>query len=65
MLCRYQVYCQGRLLKVTLQVEVPEFGTKPGEPVPTVNSSHFWKIDESEVAADVAQAMLAKYGETA
>jgi len=60
---RYEVYCKGRLLKVFEQVNVSTLGDiAHGEPQ-YVDGYHFWKIDEDEVAADVAQALLARYGE--
>jgi hypothetical protein len=60
---RYEIYCQGRLLKVFEQVNVSTIGDiAKGKPT-YVEGSHYWKIDEQVVAADIAQAMLARYGE--
>jgi hypothetical protein len=60
---RYEIYCQGRLLKVFEQIDVSTMGDiAKGKPA-YVDGSHYWKIDEQTVAPDIAQAMLAKYGE--
>jgi hypothetical protein len=60
---RYEVYCGGRLLKVFEQISVSTYGDVAcGEPT-YIDGHHFWKIDEQAVAADTAQALLAKYGE--
>jgi hypothetical protein len=57
------VYCTGRLLKVFEQISVSTIGdVARGEPK-YIDGQHFWKIDEDEIAADVAQALLATYGE--
>lgn len=34
-----------------------------GDDIPTVDADHYWVIDGQVVAEDVAQAMLAKYGD--
>ena len=76
---RYETRCGGRLLKVTEQVEVPEFHDAPyphaqaaadataayraQNTVPVVDGRWWWIVDDHQVADDVARAMLAEYGE--
>ena len=76
---RYETRCKGRLLKVTEQVEVPNFHDAPyphaeaaaeasaryraENDVPVVDGQFWWMVDQQRVAADVARAMLAEYGE--
>ena len=58
---RYEVFCGGRLLKVFEQINVSDPGHAEADGVEFVDGQHFWKVDEQQVADDVAQAMLAKW----
>jgi hypothetical protein len=58
---RYETYCGGRLLKVIAQIDVMSAGSMYHE---YVDGRHIWQVDDREVAEDVAQAMLARSGET-
>lgn len=60
---RYETYCGGRLLKVTELLGLTGPGDRLREGSEFWDGRHYWKIDEAEVADDVAQAMLASYGE--
>jgi len=60
---RYAIYCEGRLLKVTDQVDVTEGIHPQRDGTAFVDGLYWWKIDEQVVADDVAKAMLDKYGE--
>lgn len=66
MRCRYEVFCDGRLLKVFDQIDVTTLGDLAKKRRSYVDGTHYWKIDEQEVADDVAAAMIARYqsGET-
>lgn len=60
---RYETYCGGRILKVIEQVEVTTLGDVANGKQAYVDGSHYWKIDEQRVAADVAYGMLQAAGE--
>jgi len=60
---RYETYCHGRLLKVFEQLDISTMGDVADGERKYVDGLHYWKIDEQEVAADIAQAMLARYSE--
>lgn len=54
----YSVFCGGRVLRVTEQLNVSIMAT--AEAV-FVGGRHWWIIDEQRVEEDVAQAMIAAY----
>jgi hypothetical protein len=58
---RYEVFCDGRLLRVTEQVDVSIGMNREADGTQFIAGQHFWKIDEQRVADDVAQAMLARF----
>jgi len=58
---RYEVYCDGRLLKVYEQLDVSTVHQAARDQREYIDGQHYWKIDEQTVADDVAQAMLARY----
>ena len=60
---RYEIRCGGRLLKVFDQIEITTMGERARGEESWVDGNHWWKVDEQEVATDVARAMLDKAGE--
>jgi hypothetical protein len=75
---RYETYCGGRLRKVIMQVEVPDFDGPPyptaeaaaeatarwraSNDVPVADGEFWWLLDGRQVSPDVAARMLAEAG---
>ncbi len=59
---RYEVFCDGRLLKETEQVQISGFPSAvadSGNPRDFLDGQYRWMVDQQYVSDDVAQAMLA------
>ena len=61
--CRYEVYCGGRLLKVVERIDVTPNERDGHPPTEFIDGGYLWMVDQKYVAADVAGAMLATYGD--
>jgi hypothetical protein len=56
---RYEVFCGGRLLKVTEQLDVTPDPHAEADGTSFTDGQHWWVADEQRVAVDVARAMRA------
>jgi len=66
MRCRYEVFLDGRLLRITERVFVgsSHAAEEPGEDTGQyIDGRYRWRVDESDVAEDVAVAMFTHAGQ--
>jgi hypothetical protein len=56
---RYEVFCGGRLLKVTEQLDVTSGLPAEADGTSFADGKHWWVADEQRIAVDVALAMRA------